>query len=56
MKRIITTERSVIRPIENGDCEAIHEYAGDPSIDMMMFLPNETIEETSKFVEFAVSE
>ncbi len=46
----------MIRPIENGDCEAVHRYAGDPSIDMMMFLPNETIEETKKFVEFAVSE
>jgi RimJ/RimL family protein N-acetyltransferase len=56
MNRIITTERLVIRPIENGDCDAVHRYAGDPSIDMMMFLPNETIEETKKFVEFAVSE
>lgn len=56
MKRLITTERLLIRPIENGDCEEIHGYAGDPSIDMMMFLPNETIEETKKFVEFAVSE
>ena len=52
----ITTERLVIRPIERGDCEAIHRYAGDLSIDMMMFLPNETIEDTKKFVEFAVSE
>ena len=56
MKRLITTERLEIRPIESGDCEAVHRYAGDPSIDMMMFLPNETIEETKKFVEFAVSE
>ena len=56
MNRIITTERLVIRPIEIGDCDAVHRYAGDPSIDMMMFLPNETIEETKKFVEFAVSE
>ena len=56
MKRLITTERLEIRPIEKDDCEAVHRYAGDPSIDMMMFLPNETIEETEKFVEFAVSE
>ena len=56
MKCLISTERLSIRPIENDDCEAIHRYAGDPSIDMMMFLPNETIEETKKFVEFAVSE
>ena len=50
MKRLITTERLEIRPIENGDVEAIHCYAGDPSIDMMLFLPNETVEETKKFV------
>jgi RimJ/RimL family protein N-acetyltransferase len=56
MKHTITTNRLVIRPIEPGDGEAIHKYAGDPSIDMMMFLPNETMEETNKFVQFAVSE
>ena len=56
MPCLITTERLVIRPVEKDDCEAIHRYAGDPSIDMMMFLPNETFEETQKFVEFAVSE
>ena len=56
MKDFITTERLEIRPIIKDDCEAIHRYAGDPSIDMMMFLPNDTIEETKKFVEFAVSE
>jgi RimJ/RimL family protein N-acetyltransferase len=53
---LITTERLEIRPIEKDDCEAVHRYAGDPSIDMMMFLPNESIEETKKFVDFAVSE
>ncbi|MBR5666570.1 MAG: hypothetical protein IKW95_02660 [Lachnospiraceae bacterium] len=37
--QVITTERLVIRPIEPGDCEAVHRYAGDPSIDMMLFLP-----------------
>lgn len=52
---LITTERLVIRPIEKDDCEAIYRYAGDPSIDMMMFLPR-TYEETKEFVEFAVSE
>ena len=53
---LITTERLVIRPVEKDDCEAIHRYAGDPSINMMMFLPNETIEETNEFVKSAVSE
>ena len=56
MKRIITTDRLVIRPVEEGDCEAVHEYAGDPSIDMMIYLPNDTFEETKEFVKFAVSE
>lgn len=56
IKRIIKTERLVIRPVEEGDCEAIHKYAGDPSIDMMIYLPNETFEETKEFVGFAVSE
>ena len=56
MKRTITTERLVIRPVEEGDCEAIHKYAGDPSIDMMIYLPNETLEDTKEFVKFAVSE
>ena len=55
-KCIISTERLEIRPIEEEDCEAVHRYAGDPSIDMMMFLPNETLEETKKFIEFSVSE
>ena len=54
--RLITTDRLVIRPVEKVDCEAIHRYAGDPTIDMMMFLPNETVEDTKKFVGFAVSE
>ena len=56
MKPFITTERLVIRPIEIGDCEAVHRYSGDPSIDMMMFLPNETMEETKEFVRSAVTE
>lgn len=53
---MIKTERLILRPVEPQDVEAIHCYAGDPDIDMMMFLPNETIEQTREFVEFAVSE
>ena len=53
--QVITTERLVIRPIEPGDCEAVHRYAGDPSIDMMLFLPK-TEEETREFVAYAVAE
>ena len=52
----IKTKRLVIRPIEQGDSEAIHVYAGSPDIDMMMFLPKETMKDTEKFVDFAVSE
>ena len=47
---IINTKRLTLRPIRLGDEEAIHEYAGDKSITMMFFLPNETYEETCDFV------
>ena len=46
----ITTKRLTIRPIQMGDEKAVHEYAGDPGITMMFFLPNETFEETADFV------
>ena len=52
----IKTKRLVISHIEQGDSEAIHVYAGSPDIDMMMFLPKETMKDTEKFVDFAVSE
>lgn len=55
MKHVITTERLVLRPVEPEDFEAIHEYASDPSIDMMLFLPK-TEEETREFVAFAAAE
>ena len=38
------------------DVDAIHEYASDKSITMMMYLPKETREETEAFVSYAVSE
>lgn len=56
MDNIITTERLIIRPIVYNDIHEIHEYASDKSITMMMFLPNETLDETKKFVEYAVNE
>ena len=56
VKNEIKTERLIIRPVEQGDAEAIHIYAGSPDIDMMMFLPNETIKETEGFINFARSE
>ena len=48
---ILVSDRILIRPILKGDIDAIHEYASDKSITMMMFLPNETREETESFVE-----
>ena len=53
---IIASERLLIRPITKSDTDAIHEYAGDKSITMMMHLPKETREETEAFVSYAVSE
>lgn len=50
------TERLFLRPIRPGDENAIHEYAGDKTITMMMFLPNDTFEETKEFVKNAVDD
>ena len=52
----IKTKRLILRPIEAGDVEAVYHYAGDLGIDMMMFLPHETLADTQQFVEYAVSE
>ena len=56
MNNIITTKRLTIRPIELEDVYEIHKYASDKGITMMMFLPNESLEETIRFVEYAVNE
>lgn len=56
MEQMIKTERLTIRPIQLDDAEGIHTYASDPSINMMMYLPNETFEDTKKFVDYAVGE
>jgi len=53
---ILASDRILIRPVLKGDTDAIHEYASDKDITMMLFLPNETREETESFVEYAVSE
>ena len=52
----LKTKRLTIRPVQLGDEAAIHEYAGDRSITMMYFLPNETFEETAEFVKRNVRE
>ena len=52
----IKTNRLVLRPVRFGDEAEIHQYAGDPDITMMYFLPNETFEETADFVKRCVTE
>lgn len=52
----LKTERLTLRPVQMGDEEAIHEYAGDKEITMMFWLPNETFEETKNFVKKASEE
>ena len=54
--QILASNRLLVRPVLQRDIEAIHEYAGDKSISMMLYLPNDTIEETAAFVNDAVSE
>lgn len=52
----IITERLVVRPVAVSDAEEIHEYAGDKDIDKMLFLPNDTIEQTREFVKNAINQ
>lgn len=52
----IVTERLVIKPVAVSDTEEIHKYAGDKEIDMMLFLPNDNIEQTIEFTKNAVRE
>ena len=42
----IYTKRLILKPIEASDVDAIHEYASDQDITMMLYLPNETIDVT----------
>lgn len=53
-KNVINTERLTLRPVLSQDTDEIHKYAGDKSIDMMLFLPNDTVEQTAEFVRNAV--
>ena len=46
----LKTPRLTLRPIRLGDENEIHEYAGDKSITMMFWLPNDSFEETVNFV------
>ncbi len=52
----LKTERLTLRPVMPGDEAGIHEYAGDRSITMMYWLPNETFDETVDFVRQSAAE
>lgn len=56
MEKIIKAERVILRPVQESDLEAVHEYAGDKEITMKMFLPNETKEETEKFIRNSIAD
>lgn len=47
----IKTNRLLIRPVQVGDEQAVHEYAGDKDLTMMLFLPNDSFEETAALVK-----
>ena len=47
----IVTPRLTLRPIGMGDLETTHAYASDrENCRYMMFLPNDTLEETRQFI------
>ena len=47
----IKTARLTLRPLDISDAKTVHEYASDPeNTKFMMFLPNETMEETMDFL------
>ena len=56
-KEYIITERLLLRPLAVTDIEKVYLYASDRNITRyMMNLPNDTIEESQKFIEDAVVE
>lgn len=47
----ITTKRLILRPLGISDLETVHEYASDiENTKYMMYLPNNTLEETLRFL------
>ena len=53
----IKTQRLLLRPLDIGDVETVHEYAGDmENTRYMMFLPNRSVEETRAFLERVAAE
>lgn len=53
----IKTERLICRPLSTNDLMTAHEYASDfDNTKYMIYLPNETIEETKAFLSAAEAE
>ena len=52
----LKTKRLLLRPMRERDAVEVHEYAGDKGITMMLFLPNDTFEETLEFARSAEAE
>ena len=51
MHILLRTERLILRPLTIDDLASVHDYASDlENTKLMMFLPNETIEETKEFL------
>lgn len=49
---VIYTKRLVLRPLVPADLDTTHEYAGDrENTKYMVYLPNETIEESKVFLQ-----
>ena len=56
-KRLIVTDRLILRPLEVTDLPTAHRYASDKEITRYMLnLPNDTEEETLKFITDAITE
>ena len=54
---VIKTQRLTLRPSTPDDLESTHEYASDiENTKYMIYLPNETIEETKSFLERVATE
>ena len=48
----LKTQRLLLRPLELADLEAVHAYASDrENTRFMLFLPNDTLEETAAFLK-----
>lgn len=53
----IKTERLTLKPLGMKYLETVHEYASDlENTKYMLFLPNESIEETKEFLQMADKE